>query len=75
MNANRIKVVHQGRGGHVTLQGSNYEIEHANEGHFYIHFPSGNRHSRLQAHLDQLKEFASSQDPTWSVENHSKRYI
>jgi hypothetical protein len=44
------------------------------DGHFSISFPDGNRHNRLQAHLEQLTEFAALQAPEWAVENRSRNY-
>ena len=69
-----IHVVHQGRGGYVECEGSRYPIELVGAGHFVILFPAGNRHARLQEHLGALEQYAAAQDPTWSVENRSKKY-
>lgn len=69
-----VNVVHQGRGGYVECDGAKYSIESFSGGHFSIFFPDGNRHSRLQVHLNALKIFAAAQDPDWSVENMSKKY-
>ena len=71
---NRIEIVHEGRSGHVELEGYRYRIEMFADGHFSISFPDGNRHNRLQAHLEQLTEFAALQDPEWAVENRSRNY-
>ena len=70
----QIAIVHEGRGGYVELEGYRYCIEMFAGGHFSIHFPNGNRHNRLQAHLEQLSEFAAQQDPKWAVENRSRKY-
>ena len=69
-----IKVVHQGKSGYVELQGKRYSIEVFAGGHFLISFPCGNRHSKLQEHLEVLKEFAKKQNPEWAVENKSRKY-
>ena len=69
----KIKVVHQGRGGYVELDGKRYDIEMFASG-FAIHFPCGHRHSKLQDDVDQLEEFASQRDPVWCVENRSRKY-
>jgi len=69
-----INVVHQGRGGYVECEGKQYPIELFERGHFSISFPAGNRHARLQEHLDTLKAFAASRDPKWAIENRSKKY-
>ena len=69
-----IKIVYEGRAGHLDYDDCSYEIEHINEGHFCIHFPSGNRHSKLQQHLNVLKDYAESRVPKWYVENSSRNY-
>jgi hypothetical protein len=69
-----VKVVHKGRGGYVEYEGKKYFIELANNGSFYISFPSGNRHSKLQLHLKILTKFAASKNPKWHVENRTKNY-
>lgn len=58
----------------MEYEGKRYPIEMFAGGHFSIGFPAGHRHSRLQEHLDALKEFASSRQPEWFVENRSKKY-
>ena len=69
-----MKVIHLGRGGHIEHENSKYEIESVNDGHFCIHFPSGQRHKNLQKHLNELREFAESKEPKWYVENRSRKY-
>ena len=69
-----IQVIHQGRSGYVELEGYRYGIEMFAGGHFSIAFPSGNRHGRLQFHLEQLTKFAAKQNPVWAVENSSRRF-
>ena len=69
-----IVIVHEGRGGYIEIDGYHYCIEHIGDGRFCIHFPSQNRHSKLQQHLDAMTHLALSQDPTWYVENRTKRY-
>jgi hypothetical protein len=64
-----MKVVHEGRGGYIELEGVRYNIEHIEVSCFAIHFPCGNRHKFLQSHLDQLTAFAESREPRWYVEN------
>ena len=71
---NEIDVVHQGRSGYVEIDGYRYGIELFDGGHFSIAFPDGNRHSRLQTHLNSLTEFAANQDPPWTVDNRSRKY-
>jgi len=67
-----VSVVHQGRGGHVELEGRRYAIEHVQDGGFCIHFPCGHRHARLARHLAILTRFALTQNPPWQVINRSR---
>lgn len=69
-----ITVVHEGRGGYVELDGARYPIDHVAEGCFCIHFPAGNRHANLQAHLEALNAFAEARSPKWYIENRSRKY-
>lgn len=70
----KIKIVHEGRGGYVEYDGFRYTIDHVDQGCFCIHFPSGNRHKKLQAHFDALTAFAESREPKWYVGTRSKRF-
>lgn len=70
----KIKVVHEGRGGYLVLNGSRYPIDHVAGGSFEIHFPAGNRHRNLQAHLEALHAFAESREPKWSIDNRSRKF-
>ncbi len=49
------RVVHEGRGGYVELEGTRYPMEHVGEGRFEIHFPNGQRHARLAEHRAALE--------------------
>ena len=71
MNDLHVRVQHAGRGGHVCVDGTDYFIEHIDQGSFVIHFPSGNTPAR-QSHLDALHRYANRQEPKWFVENRSK---
>ena len=62
-----VKVVHEGRGGYVELDGFRYTIDHVEGGVFCIQFPSGNKHTRLALHRVELTVFAESRDPKWYV--------
>lgn len=66
--SHEIKIVHEGRGGYVELDGYCYTIDHVAEGRFCIHFPSGNKHGSLQNHFERLKAFADSRSPKWYLE-------
>ena len=65
--SDEIKVVHEGRGGYVELEGRRYTIDHVEGGCFCIHFPNGHRHKSLQDHFVRLTAFAESRDPKWYV--------
>lgn len=67
-----LSVVHEGRGGHVEIEGARYPIEHVREGHFSIAFPAGNRRN-LQAHLEALTDLVRREPAKWSIDNRSKR--
>ena len=67
MMIDKIKKVHQGRGGYLEYDGAQYIIEHVESGSFVIHFPSGNKHDQLQIHFCVLTRFAANQDPKWYV--------
>ena len=66
-----VHVQHVGRGGYVGIDGTDYPIEHVEQGVFVIHFPGGNT-PVLQSHLDALHRYAGRQEPKWFVENRSK---
>ena len=59
-----------GRAGYISIDGTKYEIEHIERGHFAIHFPGMGR-TASQAHLDALHSYATRQVPKWYVENSS----
>lgn len=68
------KIVHQGRGGYIEVDGFKYQIEHIHDGHFCIHFPSGNRHDKLGDHFKELEKIAQAHAPQWYIEKeHSVR--
>ena len=67
-----LEIVHEGRGGHVDVDGARYPIEHLEEGRFSIAFPAGNRRD-LRAHLDRLVRLVAEQPGRWTIENRSKR--
>jgi hypothetical protein len=62
-----MRIVHQGRGGYIELDGCRYAIEHIQAGHFCIHFHNSLFQKRHE-HLAQLTEFAQAQEPKWYVE-------
>lgn len=69
-----VNVVHQGRGGYVEYEACRYSIGLEQEGHFCIFSPCAHRHGNMQAHLDRLKVFAALREPSWYVDNRSRKY-
>lgn len=67
------RIVHEGRGGHIEIEGCRYAIEAMQDGHFCIHFPNGQRHPRRALHLAALTQLAEAQEPSWRVENKCRR--
>lgn len=65
-----VAVEFLGRAGYISVDGTKYEIEHIERGHFAIHFPGAGR-TASQAHLDALHTYATRQVPRWYVENKS----
>lgn len=63
------RIVHEGRGGHVEIEGCRYPIEMFEGGRFCIHFPCGQRHPRRALHLAALKRLAQARQPAWWVED------
>lgn len=61
------RIIHEGRGGHVEIEGRRYAIEMTEGGRFCIHFHCGQRRSRRAVHLDVLMALAAAQEPTWWV--------
>jgi len=68
-----LTVVHQGRGGYIDIDGYRYPIEHIEGGRFCIHFPSGHRHARRDAHLLALQQQVLADPEKWALEDRSKK--
>jgi len=67
------RVVHQGRGGYVEVEGTRYPIEHIEGGAFSVSFPGKNRHRRLAQHLEALEALARAEPGKWAIERRGKR--
>jgi hypothetical protein len=67
-----VRVIHQGRGGYIEIDGYHYPIELVHGGSFIVHFPAGHRHKALQAHLDAITALAVLRDPPWHIDNRSR---
>ena len=63
------RIVHEGRGGHVEIEGCRYAIEMLEGGRFCIHFPSGQRHPQRALHRAVLAQLAQARQPPWWVED------
>ncbi len=65
------RIVHEGRGGYVEIDGRRYAIELVEGGSFVIHFPCSNRHTKLAAHREILHRLA--EERRWYVEDRSRK--
>lgn len=68
-----MRIVHQGRGGYVDIDGRRYAIEHVEGGRFCIHFPSGNRHAGRAADLALLATLVRDDPTKWAIDDRSRR--
>jgi len=64
----RLKIVHEGRGGYIEIGGHRYVIEHVEGGRFCIHFPSGNRTRAREVHLIALQALCNAEPDSWALE-------
>ena len=67
-----VKVVHEGRGGYVEVDGRRYDIEHVEGGRFCIHFPSGHRTRKRASDLEALEALCRSEPEMWSIERRDR---
>ena len=67
-----MRIVHEGRGGFIEIEGKRYVIEHVEEGRFCIHYPGGHRHARLAQHLEALLQLVRDQPQNWAIEDRSR---
>lgn len=69
----RMRIVHEGRGGYIELDGRRYAIEHVEGGRFCIHFPSGNRHAHRARDRELLAKLARDEPETWAIDDRSRK--
>jgi hypothetical protein len=55
------RIVHQGRGGYIEIDGARYAIEHVGGGRFCIEVPSD------AAHLEALQRLVDQDPMTWAL--------
>lgn len=67
------KVVHEGRGGYVEVDGYRYPIEHIEGGRFAIHFPAGNRSRKRDEHHRALIALCESAPERWFIESRRRK--
>ncbi len=68
-----MRIIHQGRGGYVDLDGQHYAIEHVEGGRFCIHFPGGQRHPKHVEHLEAIERLVREQPDKWAIEKPPRR--
>lgn len=62
-----LRVVHEGRGGYIEIEGVRYAIEHVEGGRFAVHVPRGSR-APHPAHLAALAELCAREPERWTIE-------
>jgi len=68
-----MRIVHEGRGGYVEIEGRRYVIEHVEGGRFCIHFPSGHRHAARRTDLVALRRLVRDHPATWTIDDRTRR--
>jgi len=68
-----MRIVHEGRGGHIELDGRRYAIEHVEGGRFCIHFPSGNRHAHRARDRGALERLVRDDPTKWTIDDRSRK--
>ena len=66
------EVVHEGRGGYVSVGGRRDPIEHVEGGRFVIEFPSGHRHPERADDRAALERLVRSDPARWALEDRSR---
>jgi len=67
-----VRIVHEGRGGYVEIEGVRYPIDHVAEGRFAIQFPAGHRRPRRDAHRAALEALVAADPGKWALEDRSR---
>lgn len=68
-----MRIVHEGRGGYIEIDGKRYVIEHVEGGRFCIHYPSGHRHANRGAHLHALLRLVAEEPTKWEIDDRTRR--
>ena len=63
-----LRIVHEGRGGYIEIDGVRYAIEHVEGGRFSIHVLRNPRHAKQADHLAVLSELARGDPSRWQLE-------
>lgn len=64
-----MRIVYEGRGGYIEIDGKRYIIEHVEGGRFCIHYPSGHRHAKRGADLEQLLRLVRDEPAKWTIDD------
>lgn len=67
------RVVHEGRGGYVEIEGTRYPIEHVGAGRFTIAFPNGTRGAARDRHQRALEALVEREPDRWAIETRGRR--
>jgi hypothetical protein len=67
-----MRIVHEGRGGYIEIDGRRYVIEHVEAGRFCIHYPSGHRAEGRAKDLEQLSALVRNDPDTWAIKDSSR---
>jgi hypothetical protein len=67
----RPRIVHQGRGGYIELDGERIPIEHVEGGRFAIHLPR-DQHPRRDQHRAALERLVEAEPETWTIEERGR---
>jgi len=68
-----MRIVHEGRGGYIEIDGKRYVIELVEGGRFCIHYPSGHRHAKRGAHLEALRQLVRDEPTRWAIDDRTRR--
>lgn len=67
-----MRIVHEGRGGYIELDGQRYPIEHVEGGRFCVYFPEDQRSPKYVDHLEALERLVGEQPEKWALETRSR---
>jgi hypothetical protein len=63
-----VRIIHEGRGGYIEIDGRRYPIELVEGGQFAIHFPRGRRARGLAEDRAQLDALVAREPEKWAIE-------